>query len=94
MIGKSAKYLNEKYNKMKNLVKYLKRYLDKDLEFYLNTIGVILIIGPKWCGKTTTAEQFSNNSVKLQDKYKSLNYQKIIEINPYKLLEGSKLRLI
>ena len=76
MIGKSAKYLNEKYNKVKNLVKYLKRYLDKDLEFYLNTIGAILIIGPKWCGKTTTAEQFSNSSVKLQDKYKSLNYQK------------------
>ena len=61
---------------MKNLVKYLKRYLDKDLEFYLNTIGAILIIGPKWCGKSTTAEQFSNSSMKLQDKYKSLNYQK------------------
>ena len=72
----SAKYLNENYINVKNLVKYLKRYLDKDLEFYLNTIGAILIIGPKWCGKTTTAEQFSNSSVKLQDKYKSLNYQK------------------
>ena len=54
-------------------VKYLPRILDADLEKYLTMIGAILIVGPKWCGKTTTAEQYSRGVLKLQDKdnYKS-----------------------
>ena len=38
-------------------VNYLPRILDADLEKYLTMIGAILIVGPKWCGKTTTGEQ-------------------------------------
>lgn len=73
---------------------YLKRYVDDDLEFYLEAIGAILIIGPKWCGKTTTAEQHSKSSIKLQDKYKSENYLNLMNINPYKILEGENPCLI
>ncbi len=73
---------------------YLKRYVDNDLEFYLNAIGAILIVGPKWCGKTTSAEQHCNSTLKLQDKYKSENFLYLKNINPYKLLEGEKPRLI
>ena len=36
---------------------YIKRLVDDELEFYLDVIGAVLIVGPKWCGKTTTAEQ-------------------------------------
>ena len=50
------------------VVKYLPRILDKDLEKYLTMIGAILIVGPKWCGKTTTAEQHAKSVLKLQDK--------------------------
>lgn len=49
------------------VVKYLPRILDKDLEKYLTMIGAILIVGPKWCGKTTTAEQHAKSVLKLQD---------------------------
>lgn len=33
---------------------YLKRYLDKIIQERLDMIGAIVIVGPKWCGKTTT----------------------------------------
>ena len=36
---------------------YLPRIADKILEERLNAVGAVLIAGPKWCGKTTTAEQ-------------------------------------
>ena len=31
---------------------YLKRIIDKELEFRLSAVGAVLIVGPKWCGKT------------------------------------------
>jgi predicted AAA+ superfamily ATPase len=31
--------------------------IDKEIERYLNVMGAIVIIGPKWCGKTTTGKQ-------------------------------------
>ena len=68
-------------------MKYLKRCLDEDVEFYLNTIGAISIIGPKWCGKTTTAEQYANTVVKFQDEPNNLKW---ISLDPSKLLEGEK----
>ena len=37
--------------------KYKSRLIDDEIEEYLEMIGAILIEGPKWCGKTTTAEQ-------------------------------------
>ena len=53
--------------------KYLKRLIDEEIDKYLEMIGAILIIGPKWCGKTTTAEQHSNSILKLQDPDKTKN---------------------
>lgn len=37
--------------------KYKKRIADSLLDLQLESAGAILIEGPKWCGKTTTAEQ-------------------------------------
>mgnify|MGYP001674032253 CR=1 FL=1 len=36
---------------------YRPRLADKTLERKLKGKGAVLIQGPKWCGKTTTAEQ-------------------------------------
>ena len=36
---------------------YLKRVFDAQLSDYLDAFGAVLIEGPKWCGKTTTAMQ-------------------------------------
>lgn len=40
---------------------YRNRIADKLLEKKLKGKGAVLIQGPKWCGKTTTAEQISNS---------------------------------
>ena len=41
---------------MKN---YRKRIADDILKRKLEGKGAVLIEGPKWCGKTTTGEQFA-----------------------------------
>ena len=75
-------------------VKYLPRILDKDLEKYLTMIGAILIVGPKWCGKTTTGEQHANSVLKLQDKDNYKSNMMWADIEPSRLLKGDKPRLI
>lgn len=72
---------------------YLPRIIDKQIEKYLRVIGAILIIGPKWCGKTTTAMQHTNSMLKLQSNQKDYYYQ-VAEINPKQLLNGEKPKLI
>lgn len=76
------------------VVKYLSRILDKDLEKYLTMIGAILIVGPKWYGKTTTAEQHAKSVLKLQDKDNYKTNMMWADIEPSRLLKGEKPRLI
>ncbi|WP_405268793.1 ATP-binding protein [Methanobrevibacter sp.] len=73
---------------------YLKRYIDEDLKKYLNAVGAVLIDGPKWCGKTTTAKQHANSVLELQDPDKAESYLELASIKPSKLLEGDTPRLI
>ena len=74
--------------------KYLKRIFDDELEEVLDIIGAVLIVGPKWCGKTTTAEQHAKSVLKLQDPDNRENYLKTADIKPSLLLKGEKPRLI
>ena len=46
---------------------YLNRIADTVLQDNLDASGAVLIEGPKWCGKTTTAEQKANSKISLQD---------------------------
>lgn len=73
---------------------YLDRYLDKELDELLEYMGAVLIVGPKWCGKTTTAEQHAESVIQLQDPTYSKNYLKLADVDPLSLLEGKKPRLI
>lgn len=66
---------------------YYPRIIDKEIEDYLNDIGAILIVGPKWCGKTTSAKQQAKSMLKLESNLKEYYYQ-IAEFNPKKLLVG------
>lgn len=56
-------FLNSKDNNMK----YLNRTADKQLSLNLEAFGAVLIEGPKWCGKTTTAMQQAKSVLQLQD---------------------------
>ncbi len=74
--------------------KYLKRIADKILYDKLEAKGAVLIEGPKWCGKTTTAAQVAKSILYLQDPAKKEQYLKMAEIAPVLLLEGDTPRLI
>lgn len=73
---------------------YLKRTADVVLEERLEAFGAILIEGPKWCGKTTTAEQHAKSVIKLQDPDMRDEYLATAEAKPSLLLKGATPRLI
>ena len=73
---------------------YYERILDETIEKRLKMVGAIVIEGPKWCGKTTTAKQHAKSIIQLQDPDNRQNYLELAEIMPSKLLEGETPRLI
>ena len=57
-------------------------------------VGAVLIQGPKWCGKTTTAEQQAKSVVYMDDpEYMEQNIE-LATLSPKKLLAGATPRLI
>lgn len=74
--------------------KYRKRIADEILKRKLEGKGAILIEGPKWCGKTTTAEQIASSVLYMDDPEKKEQNVAMSEINPKRLLKGEAPRLI
>jgi len=72
---------------------YKKRIADEILALKLEAFGGILIIGPKGCGKTTTAKQKAKSFIEFQDEDKRENYILIANTHPSDLLIGAKPRL-
>ena len=75
-------------------MRYLKRICDEELAFRLESKGAVLIEGPKWCGKTTTAEQQTKSALYLQDPSKKGQYLRLAQIAPSQLLGGKTPRLL
>lgn len=75
-------------------MKYLNRVADRMLQERLDTFGAVLIEGPKWTGKTTTAEQHAKSFIKLQDPDMADEYIATAATKPSLLLKGEKPRLI
>ncbi len=73
---------------------YRPRIADLLLQKKLEGIGAVLIEGPKWCGKTTTAEQQAKSVVYMDDTSNDVNWKQIADINPKAILEGAIPRLI
>ncbi|AVM67383.1 AAA family ATPase [Peptostreptococcaceae bacterium oral taxon 929] len=76
---------------MKN---YLPRITDKLLDERLKAKGAILIEGPKWCGKTTSAKEFAKSFIAMDEPDKTKQYKQMVELNPSALLEGETPRLV
>ena len=73
---------------------YKPRIADALLKRKLAGKGAVLIQGPKWCGKTTTAEQIAASVIYL-DAPDQLREVKIkADINPQELLAGATPRLL
>lgn len=73
---------------------YRKRVADDILKRKLEGKGAVLIEGPKWCGKTTTAEQIAASNLYMDDPEKKEQNLTMSELNPKRLLKGAVPRLI
>ena len=73
---------------------YIPRIVDKEINDKLKIMGAILIRGPKWCGKTTSAKQIANSILEMQNPDLQENYIELANTKPSLLLEGEKPRLI
>lgn len=72
---------------------YKKRIVDQLLSERLEEVGAVLIEGPKWCGKTTTAIQQAKSKVMLAHPETLQKSQTMLAINATRLLNGDTPRL-
>ncbi|MBR5769000.1 MAG: ATP-binding protein [Clostridia bacterium] len=74
--------------------KYRPRVADEILKRKLEGKGAVLIEGPKWCGKTTTAEQIAKSVLYMDDPETREQNTALASISPKRLLQGAAPRLI
>ena len=73
---------------------YKARIADALLERKLRGMGAVLIEGPKWCGKTTTAEQQAKSVIFMDDPASRKANLEAADIAPNLILNGPTPRLI
>lgn len=76
------------------MAKYKQRIADRILKRKVLGKGAVLIEGPKWCGKTTTAKQLAKSVLDLGDSAVLKQSAQLIELSPKTLLEGKTPKLI
>ncbi len=72
---------------------YKRRVSDSILDNKLKTFGGVLIVGPKGCGKTTSAKQYSKSVVEFQNEETRDQLIQTANTYPSLLLIGDKPRL-
>lgn len=73
---------------------YRSRIMDDLLAKKLKSKGAVLIEGPKWCGKTTTAEEIAASKVFLAKVDAKENFKRLLEIDTDAALSGDAPMLI
>ncbi|CCV64686.1 conserved hypothetical protein [Alteracholeplasma palmae J233] len=73
---------------------YKKRIVDSQIEFLLTASGAVLIEGPKWTGKTTTAKQFCKSFIVMDDPKNRVSNLNFARVAPEMILAGANPRLI
>ena len=91
-------WLNGQLERLKrgrhNVDHYIKRIADEELARHLETFGAVLIEGPKWCGKTTTAMRYARSSLLLADPTNDFEARTRAEVDPLLAITGETPRLI
>ena len=72
---------------------YKTRIADQILSERLEEVGAVLIEGPKWCGKTTTALQQARSAVMLANPETLQKSKVMVATNAPYLLSGDTPRL-
>ena len=73
---------------------YMERISDEKLRLLLKAKGAVLIEGPKWCGKTRSAEKHANSVLFMQDPDMQEQHIDTAKTKPSILLRGETPRLI
>ena len=73
---------------------YRPRIADGMLKKQLSASGIVLIQGPKWCGKTTTAEQQARSILYMDFPKTRISNLLLAETDPQVLFQGDVPRLI
>ena len=68
--------------------RYIPRLVDDILRFKLRSSGTVWIRGPKWCGKSTTAEQFARTVIRMQDEGSKEQNIALAKMSPAEFLRG------
>ncbi len=68
----------------------IKRLLEQKFLHILENIGAVLIVGPKFCGKTYLGEKYTKSQI----SFGSLYYLKESEVSESLVIDGDKPRLI
>ena len=66
----------------------------RNLCFRLKSSGAVWIKGPKWCGKSTTAEQFAHTVIRMQDEKSRNQNISLARLSPSEFLKGDAPVLI
>ena len=69
---------------------YKTRIIEKEIEAKMKYSGAVVIEGPKWTGKSTTAELYSKTIIKLQNPIIKRQYQTLATISKDEVLSGEK----
>lgn len=74
---------------------YINRLFDGILDFSLKSKGAVVIVGPKWCGKSTTANRYANTVIDLMPLESRHDFIELAKISPSNFLNyGPKPILI
>lgn len=73
---------------------YQPRIIDSEIEQYLRAFGAVCIDGPKWCGKTWTAQEHSQSSFLVGDPAGNFQNRQLAQLDPSLVLKGKRPRLI
>ena len=73
---------------------YMPRLVDNEIKMLMGAFGAVEIAGPKWCGKSTTAERICKSTLRMQDPVTRGRNLELASLRPSQLLKGENPRLI
>ena len=65
---------------------YIQRIFDRVVEFTLKSKGALVIVGPKWCGKSTTAKRYAKTVIDLMSLESRDEFIELAKISPTNFL--------
>ena len=65
---------------------YISRLFDGIVEFTLKSKGALVIVGPKWCGKSTTAKRYAKTVIDLMSLESRNEFIELAKISPTNFL--------